>query len=103
MFFEGPMATPIRPGFQTDIPQATQRPDVARNAAQRAFFQAAMGNAAAPAAPQAPVQAPVQAQARTQVTAPTAQAQPIHRMPTSFPAEPPTKILRPGSLLDIKV
>ena len=84
------MATPIRPGFQSP-PQATQRPDAARNNAQRAFFQAALGNAAAPTAPQA------------QFTAQAAQAQPTQRMPTSFPAEPPTKILRPGSLLDIKV
>jgi hypothetical protein len=85
------MATPIRPGFQAP-PQATQRPDAARNNAQRAFFQAAMGNAAAPAAPQA------------QFTAQAARApQATQRMPTSFPAEPPTRILRPGSLLDIKV
>jgi hypothetical protein len=91
MIFEGPMATPIRPGFQSP-PQATQRPDAARNNAQRAFFQAALGNAAAPTAA-----------AQPQFTAPTSQAQPTQRMPTSFPAEPPTKILRPGSLLDIKV
>ena len=83
------MATPIRPGFQAP-PQATQRPDAARNTAQRAFFQAAMGNAAAP-----------QAQIQAQFTAPTPQA--TQRMPSSLPAEPPTKILRPGSLLDIKV
>jgi hypothetical protein len=90
MFLEGPMATPIRPGFQAP-PQATQRPDAARNNAQRAFFQAAMGNAAAPTATQA------------QFTAPTPQAQPTQRMPGPLPAEPPTRILRPGSLLDIKV
>ena len=82
------MATPIRPGFQAP-PQATQRPDAARNTAQRAFFQAAMGNAAAPTAAQAPFTAPV--------------AQPTQRMPGPLPADPPTKILRPGSLLDIKV
>jgi hypothetical protein len=81
------MATPIRPGFQAP-PQQTQRPDAARGAAQRAFFQAAMG--AAQAAPAQPAQA-------------ANQAQYTQRVPTSLPAEPPTKILRPGSLLDIKV
>jgi hypothetical protein len=87
MFFEGPMATPIRPGFQAP-PQATQRPDAARNTAQRAFFQAAMGNA------QAAQAQPAQAASQPQYT---------QRVPTGLPAEPPAKILRPGSLLDIKV
>ena len=80
--------TPVRP---TPLPNTAassgaQRPDVARNAAQKAFFQAAMGAQAAPAsAPQ------------------TAGPRPIHRVPTNLPADPPERILRPGSLLDIRV
>ncbi|HEX5378813.1 MAG TPA: hypothetical protein VFW47_09575 [Phenylobacterium sp.] len=89
------MATPIRPGFQTPTPQAPARPDAARNAAQRAFFDAAFGKApGAAAAPQTAQAAP----AAPATTFPSAQ-----RIPTSLPADPPTRILRPGSLLDIKV
>lgn len=61
--------------------------------AQRAFFAAATG---APAAAQAQPPAAVQAQ-------PQAPAKPVHRMPLNLPAEPPEKILRPGSFLDIRV
>jgi hypothetical protein len=93
MFFEGPMATPIRPNFQTPQPQATQRPDAARSAAQRAFFNAALGNTTAPSAPQA--QPSVQFSAEP--------ARPTQKIPTSLPTEPPTRIMRPGSFLDIKV
>lgn len=81
------MATPIRPGFPPP-PQTTQRPDAARNNAQRAFFQAAMGNAQA---------------AQAQPAQAASQASYTQRVPSALPAEPPTKILRPGSLLDIKV
>jgi hypothetical protein len=62
--------------------------DAARLAAQRAFFQQAMGRPAAPTA------APVQAAAlpvRTVELRPAANA------------EAPAKVLRPGSLLDIRV
>ena len=80
--------TPVRPN---PLPNASasgaQRPDVARNAAQKAFFQAAMGQAQAPAA------APQEASA----------PRPVHRVPTNLPADPPERILRPGSLLDIRV
>ncbi len=64
----------------------------ARTAAQRAFFQAALGKAAAMEAPVAPV-AP--GAGRTVQVA----AQPVE------PASPevPRKIPRPGSILDIKV
>lgn len=89
------MATPIRPGFQTPQPQATPRPDAARSAAQRAFFNAALGNTAAPGAPQAAAQSAAQFTPQP--------ARPAQKIPTSLPAEPPTRIMRPGSFLDIKV
>ncbi len=67
----------------------------ARQSARGAFFEQALGRAAG-AAPQ--VQAPV---VRAETT-----AQPhAERVRAAFtaPQEPPQKILRPGSLLDIKV
>ena len=76
----------LPPGAQPGQPQ---RPaDAARAAAQRAFFEAAMGKTAAPAA---------------SAPAPPAQvAAPVQR--TADPAAgKPEKILRPGSLLDIRV
>lgn len=82
------MATPIRPGFPN--PTAPQpRPDAARAAAQKAFFQAAMGQVEGPGLSARPAADPA--------------AQRAQKVPTSLPAEPPTRILRPGSLLDIKV
>jgi len=77
--------TPVRPPFPQTTGPGAGRPDAARNAAQRAFFQAALGQAQG-VAPQGPAPAP---------RAP--------RVPTNLPAEPPARILRPGSLLDIKV
>jgi len=62
--------------------------------AQRAFFAAATG------APAAATQAQPRAAVQTQPQAP---AKPVHRMPLNLPAEPPEKILRPGSFLDIRV
>ena len=95
------MAEPIRPGFQNPSPQQGGVRQDARSAAQRAFFQAAMGQ---PAAPAPAAQPQVQPQAQVQrAAAPQASAQPIGRIPTNLPADPPTRILRPGSLLDIKV
>lgn len=83
------MALPIRPGFpQTSAP--VQRPDPARNAGQRAFFEAALS-----LQQQAPM---ASASAR-----PASRPQPAGRIPTDLPADPPERILRPGSLLDIKV
>lgn len=75
---------PLRPNLTGQSPlQTPQRP--AQSAAQRAFFQAAMSQAQ-PAAAQA-----------------SPQAAPVHRVPTALPAEPPQRVLRPGSLLDIRV
>lgn len=85
------MSTIRPPIFPTPQPQA-QAP--ARNSAQRAFFEAAMGR---------PVAAQPQVQAQFQAQAPAQPAAPAQRMPTSLPAEPPQKILRPGSILDIRV
>lgn len=82
------MSTIRPPIFPTPQPQA-QPAAPARNSAQQAFFAAAMGRPA-------PAQAQVQAQ-------PQAPAAPVQRMPASLPADPPQKILRPGSILDIRV
>lgn len=90
--------TPIRPNAYPPQTAPTtvagQAADAARAAAQKAFFDAAMGRAAAPTAPQAP-QAP-QATAFNPVARPQVQ-------PAATGGEPPAKILRPGSLLDIRV
>ena len=79
------MSTIRPPIFPTPQPQAQAQ---ARSSAQQAFFAAATGRPAA--------QPQVQAQ-------PQAQAAPAQRMPASLPADPPQKILRPGSILDIRV
>ncbi len=88
--------TPIRPNAYAVQPPANPAPnqvsDAARVAAQRAFFDAAMGRANAPAAKPA-------AAAFTPPPAPVQRAQ---IMPDPA-AEPPAKVLRPGSLLDIRV
>lgn len=83
--------TPIRPNSYPIQPAANPAADAARQAAQKAFFAAAMGRTTAPAAPQstalAPAPAPVQ---RAEIRPDPA-------------AEAPAKMLRPGSLLDIRV
>jgi hypothetical protein len=85
---------PIRPdAFPTPARPAA---DAARLAAQRAFFDAALGRAGAPSATPVtavPLAAPVTA---------TVRAQPVQRLPDPG-AEPPARPLRPGSLLDIRV
>jgi hypothetical protein len=97
------MAAPIRPNFQPQAP-TPQRPtnaDAGRSAAQRAFFEAALGKAA----PQT-VQTQTLAQAapvQRAASPAAAQAAYVQKIPTALPAEAPTRILRPGSLLDIKV
>ena len=64
-------------------------------AAQRAFFEAALGQAQTPAAAARPVQA----------ATPIAAAPPIARTaaPRLDPQNPPERLLRPGSIIDIKV
>jgi hypothetical protein len=83
----------IRP---TGFPPVQQSPtparsEAARLEAQRAFFQMATGQAqaAAPARPSLAAAAP-------------ANPPPVSRIPSND-AEPPARILRPGSLLDIRV
>ena len=81
--------TPVRP---TNLPQPAApnaRAQSPASAGQRAFFEAALGKAQAPAVQARP--AP-----------PAVYAQPVQRIPEPA-AEPPQKILRPGSLLDIRV
>ena len=85
---------PIRPdAFPT--PPARPAADAARLAAQRAFFDAALGRAGAPAQASAPVAAAVP-------TPVPVRAQPVHRL-SEAGAEAPARPLRPGSLLDIRV
>lgn len=84
--------TPVRP-YQTaptPAPASTAQNDAAKLAAARAFFAAAVGK-------------PAPAQAM-QVTAAQAARPPIQVQRTPDPAAPaPEKILRPGSLLDIRI
>ena len=85
---------PIRPANLPLTPAPAQRPggaDAARAAAQKAFFDAAMGRAP-PAAQTAVTPA---------ATAPAAPQRVEQR--SGGVAENPTRILRPGSLLDIRV
>ena len=83
--------TPIRPGMPPATHASASGADAARLAAQRAFFQQAMGRPAAAAAP-------AQAQAR----APALPVRTVELRPSAS-ADAPAKILRPGSLLDIRV
>lgn len=82
--------TTIRPNVFPQQPQVGgQRDDAGRASAQRAFFQAVMGQtqAAAPAAPAVAAEPP----------------QTVNRLTQVSPTDAPQKILRPGSLLDIRV
>ncbi len=89
----------IRPPFPNALPAAPQgtQPQQ-RSAAQKAFFEAALGRAA-----------PAQAQVPTKAAAPAAEVQvratPVREVPLQARTtdEQPQKILRPGSLLDIRV
>lgn len=72
--------TPVRPPVWPNVPPPATG-GAAKSAARGAFFQAATGAAAKPAEPR----------------------QTEARIVRDLPAEPPTKILRPGSLLDIRV
>ena len=85
------MALP--PISSTPVPQVRTGESTAARAAQRAFFNAALGNAGAPAVAQpvaavAPAAPPRVATAQVQAQAETAQ---------------PTRAYRPGSRLDIRV
>lgn len=86
---------PVRPNIWANVPPPGQGGSAggAKTAAQRAFFDQALGKATGAA----------QAQPQTAVAQSQVQPQPVQRMPTDQPGEQPTKILRPGSLLDIRV
>ena len=87
--------TTIRPNLYPQTQARTQNQDSAKLAAQRAFFDAL-----------SQARAPAQAAATTApAAASTAQAAPApaQRMPAAAPTEQPQKILRPGSLFDIRV
>lgn len=92
--------TAIRPPFPPPTPAAPQGVQgQARNAAQKAFFEAALGRAA-------PAQAPVQTTRTAQTAEVQVRATPVRESPQPIrtaPEEAPQKILRPGSLLDIRV
>ena len=79
--FEGEMAAPIRADLAPI--RVPQRAEPARNLAQRAFFQAALGGS-----PSVSATAPVRSEPKALGV---------------LPDEPPAKILRPGSLLDIRI
>ncbi|HEV2532679.1 hypothetical protein [Phenylobacterium sp.] len=83
--------TAIRPQAFPPLqgPTSAPRADQAKLAAQKAFFDAALGKTAAAA--------PAAAMAK-----PAPVAAPLQRIPDAA-AEKPEKILRPGSLLDIRV
>jgi hypothetical protein len=81
---------PVRPAafpFAQPAGQAT-RPDAARTAAQKAFFEMALGKTPTAARPSAQAPDPV--------------AEPVRHLVQSDRPEP-GKIARPGSLLDIRV
>ncbi|MDP1737249.1 MAG: hypothetical protein Q8L23_07395 [Caulobacter sp.] len=83
---------PVRPPVWPPVPPHANGAGPAKTAAQRAFFEAALGKATG--APQAQA---------TPVEVIQVRAEPVQRMPTAQPDEPPQKVLRPGSLLDIRV
>jgi hypothetical protein len=84
----------ITPGLTTTPPTPPVRNNQAR-AAQRAFFDAALGKTAA-TSPVSPVKS-------VQATTAAASSSAVGKLPSALPAEPPSRPLRPGSLLDIKV
>lgn len=91
--------TAVRPPvWPTATPPASGGAGNARAAAQKAFFEQALTKAAPVQAQPTPVQAAV-VRAETRIE-PAAQ-----RVQSTFvqPTEQPRTILRPGSLLDIKV
>lgn len=94
--------TPVRPNVWANVPPPAQGSGqgAAKSAAQRAFFDAALGKAAGAAPAQAQAQ---MASAKAVPLQTRAAPQPVQRMPAGEPTDPPTRILRPGSLLDIRV
>lgn len=81
--------TTIRPDFLPPSGHGPQAQDHGKLAAQRQFFAAALAQAQGVAAPAAPAAA--------------APAQAVAQTVAATPAEAPQKVLRPGSLIDIRV
>lgn len=85
--------TTIRPNLYPQTQTRPQDQDSAKLAAQRAFFSAALSQAQGAAAP-----------STTQGAAPAVSSAPAQAPRTAAaPPEQAQKILRPGSLLDIRV
>ena len=88
------MSTPVIRPF-TPPAQPTQtpasKPAAEARAAQRAFFQQAVGD-----------QTPVRAPAAMDVRAPLSAA-PVRNIVRPLPDEQPQRIMRPGSFVDIKI
>ncbi len=99
-----PVIRPFNPPvIQPQAPAA--KPPAEARAAQRAFFQQALGDPT-PVRTAPPVSAPVIAPsviARASAPAPTATAQVTRTLNRPLPEEPPTRIMRPGSFVDVKV
>jgi hypothetical protein len=91
--FNPPVVTPQQP---TSAPVRVRGAAEAK-AAQRAFFQQALGDATPVRA--APATAPV---AATQAAQPARAAQ-AAGVVRPIPEEPPARVMRPGSFVDIKV
>jgi hypothetical protein len=89
--FNPPAVTPQQP---TSAPVRARGAAEAK-AAQRAFFQQALGDATPVRA--SPVAAPA---AQTHAAPPARAAQGVVR---PIPEEPPARVMRPGSFVDIKV
>lgn len=87
--------TAVRPPSWPTVQTPNPGSGGARSAAQRAFFDAALTRAA-------PMAAPVPVAEARQEPAPAAVKVQTVRVDASG-GEPPTRILRPGSLLDIRV
>jgi len=90
-----PVIRPFSPPALQTHPAPTAKPPAETRAAQRAFFQQAVGDST-PVRAAPPVSAPVMAPS---VAAPQA-ARVLNR---PLPQEPPTRIMRPGSFVDVKV
>jgi hypothetical protein len=82
----GPPVTTIRTTPFPHQPPPGLQPDAGKMAAQRAFFATLTGKAEA---------------VTDNATAPATTSPPVSR--SAAPSEPPSKILRPGSLIDIRV
>ena len=93
--FNPPVITP-QPTPSAQAPVRARGAAEAR-AAQRAFFQQALGDATPVRA--APAAAPV---AQAQAIQPT-RAAPAAGIVRPIPEEPPARVMRPGSFIDIKI